>query len=334
MRKKLKVAIASMHPFIIPMKNKYTGFEVELWEMIAKEMKVAFSYELRDFQELIPLVKQKKADIAFASITINEAREEYVDFSHPTFNSGLKILLSKNRKNIDFVNTIKIFFIQSYRQLLKPLLLLFLFIFILGNVLFFLEKNHHSISSAYIPGVLQTTWIYTASMLGLDGGFFIYTVNSWVGRILMASGQIFALAFFGLLIGELTAFITTKKIRLNIHEPNDLKDKIVATVKETTSEATLKNLGAQIVPVIKIDEAFELLKRNKVEAVVFDSPMLTYYASHDGANFVETIGDLFEKQDYGFVMQNDSSLRKQVNLALLSLRENGSYDTLYKKWFG
>jgi len=36
--KKLKVAVCSMPPFIIESENKYSGFEIELWEMIAKEM--------------------------------------------------------------------------------------------------------------------------------------------------------------------------------------------------------------------------------------------------------------------------------------------------------
>jgi ABC-type amino acid transport substrate-binding protein len=32
-------------------------------------------------------------------------------------------------------------------------------------------------------------------------------------------------------------------------------------------------------------------------------------------------------------MQDDSSLRKEVNIAILALRESGAYDALYEKWF-
>ena len=171
-------------------------------------------------------------------------------------------------------------------------------------------------------------------MLGLDGALFVYSVSSWVGRLIVASGQIVSIAFFGLFIGELTAFITTKKIKLNIEEPKDLRDKTVATVKQTTSEVILKELGAIVVPVNKIEEAYEKLKKNQVEAVVFDAPILVYYSINDGAEWAEITGELFEKQDYGFVLQDDSILRKDVNLAILTIRENGSYDALYKKWFG
>lgn len=323
-----------MPPFVFDSKGKYSGFEIELWEMVAKEMGVHFEYAQYPFQELIPAVKEKKVDVAFASITINEQREEVVDFSYPTFNSGLRILLSKNRKNIDLSNTIKNFFAQGYKQFIKPLYILLIIIFALGNALYFVERSNGSLSPLYFYGTLQATWIFLCSMLGLDGGFFVYTVTSWTGRFIVSSGQIISLAFLGLFIGELTAFITAKKIRLNIDGVNDLRGKTIATIKQTTSEVLLKNAGSIIVPVTKIEEAYEKLKKNKVEAVVFDAPILEFYALNDGAEWAEVVGELFDKQDYGFVLQEKSALRKKVNLAILTLHEDGSYDVLHKKWFG
>ena len=119
----------------------------------------------------------------------------------------------------------------------------------------------------------------------------------------------------------------------NVHQ-SVLQGKRVATVQGTTSESVLKDLGAVVVPVAKIEDAYERLKRGQVEAVVFDSPVLVYYSLNGGSEWAEIAGGLFEKQDYGFVLQNDSTLRKDVNLAILTIHENGSYDELYKKWFG
>lgn len=331
---KLKVAITQMSPFVMESEGKYSGFEIELWEMIAKEMGINFEYEKHSFQELIPMVNKKEADIAFASITISEKREEIIDFSHPTFNSGLRILLSKNRKKVNFGNTIKTFFVEGYKQFIKPLFVLLVIIFVLGSILFFVERNNGSMSLYYFPGVLQATWVFLCSMLGLDGALFVYTVSSWIGRLIVSFGQLISLAFLGLFIGELTAFITSKKIRLDIENPKDLSGKIVATVQGTTSEIILKNLGAIVVPVITIEEAYKKLKKNQVEAVVFDAPILIYYSLNEGVEWAEVSGELFDKQEYGFVLQENSSLRKDVNLAILTLNENGAYNLLYKKWFG
>lgn len=331
---KLKVIVSQMPPFVMESEGKYSGFEIELWEMITKEMGVDFEYKKSNFQELIPAISKKEADVAFASITVNEKREEVIDFSHSTFNSGLHILLSKNRRSINFGNTIKTFFTEGYKQFLKPLLVLLFIILILGAVLYFIERNNGSMSLSYFPGILQATWIFLCSMLGLDGALFVYSVSSWVGRLIVSLGQLISLAFLGLFIGELTAFITTKKFRLNIEGVKDLEGKNVATVQGTTSESTLKSFGAIVTRVITIEEAYKKLKNNQVEAVVFDAPILKYYTLNEGSEWSEITGEIFSKQEYGFVLQEGSPLRKDVNLAILTLRENGSYDNLYKKWFG
>lgn len=333
MENKLKVAITNFSPFIIDKNGKYSGFEIELWEMIAKEIRADFEYEKHNFQELISLVADKKADIAMASITINEKREEVVDFSHATFHSGLRILLSKNRSKVNIRSTFKSFFTQGYKKLLKPLFILALIIIIFGNIIWLAEKSK-GFSASYFPGIFQALWYSLSVIIGTPGVAMVYKVQTWFGLAMIQFGTIVKLAALGLIVGQLTAFITTRKIRLNIEGPKDLINKIVATVKGTTSEPILKNLGADIVSVTKIEEAIEKLNKNQVEAVVFDAPILEYYALNDGLGKVEVIGELFDKQDYGFVLQNNSPLREEINRAILNLRENGLYDTLYKKWFG
>jgi len=46
------------------------------------------------------------------------------------------------------------------------------------------------------------------------------------------------------------------------------------------------------------------------------------------------IPGLFERNNYGFGLQQGSLLRKKINQVLLNLNENGFTDTLRKKWFG
>ena len=57
-------------------------------------------------------------------------------------------------------------------------------------------------------------------------------------------------------------------------------------------------------------------------------------AAHAGKGRVQVVGGPFHKEDYGIVFPANSLLRKQVNVVLLSLREDGSYGRIYDKWFG
>ena len=62
--------------------------------------------------------------------------------------------------------------------------------------------------------------------------------------------------------------------------------------------------------------------------------VLPYCAAHEGKGKVQVVGPIFRMENYGIVFPDKSPLRKRVNEALLKLRENGTYDRLYMKWFG
>lgn len=72
----------------------------------------------------------------------------------------------------------------------------------------------------------------------------------------------------------------------------------------------------------------------EVDAVVFDSPALLYYTTHDGRGLARTVGSVFHREDYGIVFPTGSPLRKHVNEALLALRESDAYQRIHEEWFG
>jgi|SRR5690554_916175 len=87
-------------PFEFKQDGKYTGFDIELWEAIAKE--AGFKYELRpmDFNGIIPGLQTRNIDAALAGITIRDDRKQVIDFSDPYYESGLAILVNKDNNDI------------------------------------------------------------------------------------------------------------------------------------------------------------------------------------------------------------------------------------------
>jgi len=71
-----------------------------------------------------------------------------------------------------------------------------------------------------------------------------------------------------------------------------------------------------------------------VDAVVSGTPLLLYFAAHGGKGLVKTVGPEFDAAPVAIMVQLDSPLRKKINLALIALRENGTYRQIYDKWFG
>ena len=62
--------------------TNYTGFDIELWEEIADELRMEFTYHETDLKGIFNDLVEGRADVAFSCITITNEREKIVDFSH------------------------------------------------------------------------------------------------------------------------------------------------------------------------------------------------------------------------------------------------------------
>jgi polar amino acid transport system substrate-binding protein len=140
--------------------------------------------------------------------------------------------------------------------------------------------------------------------------------------------------FVAFYTAQLAATLTVQQIQGGINGPDDLQGKKVATTRGSTAAAALRELRADVHEVARIEEAYKVLHDKQVDAVVFDAPVLLFYAAKEGKGRVQMVGAPFRKEDYGIVFPRNAPLRKQVNVALLALREDGTYLQLYEKWFG
>ena len=140
--------------------------------------------------------------------------------------------------------------------------------------------------------------------------------------------------FVALYTAQLTTTLTVERIRGAIEGPDDLPGKQVATIAGSTSADYLRNINAQVEEFSTPDQMFKALRDKKVDAVVFAAPVLLYYATHQGKGLVKTVGPEFNTAPAAIMVQLDSPLRRRINLALIALRENGTYQQIYNKWFG
>ena len=92
-------------PFEFKQDGKYVGFDVELWDALAKDMGVKYRLQPMDFNGIIPGLQTKNIDVALAGITIKDERKKVIDFSDPYYESGIAILTSV--KNKDSIKTAK-----------------------------------------------------------------------------------------------------------------------------------------------------------------------------------------------------------------------------------
>ena len=87
-------------PFEFKQGSTYTGFDIDLWAAIAKELNLKYKLQPMDFNGIIPGLQTKNIDAALAGITIRDDRKQVIDFSDPYYESGLAILVPEANSDI------------------------------------------------------------------------------------------------------------------------------------------------------------------------------------------------------------------------------------------
>lgn len=360
--KTLRVATRVIPPFVMQNNDKLTGFSIDLWEKIRQELGQAASSPnpsspnpsnpnaasttvassspaissprnskitvYNTLPEMLGAVRDGKADLAIAAISITAEREAQFDFSYPIFNSGLRILVRTPSKSGAFVNVFKDLLSPSFLQLIGLAIAMVVFA---SHVIWLLERRHpHSpIAQSYFPGIFEAAW-WAASTLATQAEEMPKGV---MGRVMAVMWMFVSVLFVAYFTATVTASMTVESLQGDIKNIADLKGRSVATIARSSAAEFLESQPITVIPVDKIDDAYTALLTEKVDAVVFDGPVLQYYAVQEGKGKVQVVGDLLRSESYGIALATGNPNRKAINSALLKLHENGTYQALYDQWF-
>jgi len=114
----------------------------------------------------------------------------------------------------------------------------------------------------------------------------------------------------------------------------DLEGKTVAAQQGTTGlELAKEELGgSEIRPYPEGPDAVNALKAGTVEGVIIDAPVAQNAVEKSGG--VEIAEKVPTEETYGIaVAQGDTELLDEINKALKEVEDDGTYKTIYEKWF-
>lgn len=185
-----------------------------------------------------------------------------------------------------------------------------------------------------------------------EGIKFNYLVTSWAGMMpALKSGQADFLMCSMTITEERKKevdftdayFESTNYILVPEDSPikglHDLKGKTVSVLQASTSDYAVSGLLGKNYDGIKrfkqTTAAFLELRNRKVDAAIGDSGIVMYYVKINPENHFRVIKDSqFPKELYGMaVRKGDVKLLEILNSGLKKIKENGTYDAIYQKWF-
>ncbi len=329
----LRVVTRVLPPLVVEQPGgKFSGFSIELWNKISEKLNLKFKYHVAaNVVALLEDVRAGKADVGVAAISIVSKREAEFDFSQPILNAGLQIMV-RGRGEADSNPLWELLGLLFSSAILVWLGIALLLIIIPAHVVWYLERRQPDgiiPTKDYIPGIFYALY-WAAATLATQAE---QAPRNWIARGVTVLWMFTAIVFVAFYTAQLTANLTVQRLEGGINGPDDLPGKKVATTKGSTAAKAARELRAEVIEVERIDDAFKALLDRQADAVVFDAPVLLFFAAKEGKGRVQMVGAPFRKEDYGIVFPRNHALRKRVNVALLGLREDGTYQQIYDKWF-
>lgn len=325
----LTIATVERPPFSMDDNGNQTGFSMELWQALAEAIGREYTIVRFDrFSDMLDAVQDGSADAAIANISITSARETRMDFSHPIFESGLQIMTrSKTATGPSIWRAV------ASVELVLAVILAFAMLLAGGMLMWHFERRaqpyfDRSAGEALFPS------FWWALNLVVNGGFEERVPRTIFGRLFGVLLVISSLFIVSIFVAHITSAMTVEAINGSVNSINDLYGKRVGTIENSTSANFMERRDLDHRPFTTLDDLLLAFEEDELDAVLFDAPVLAYYVTNQRNPAAELAGSVFMRENYGIALPSGSVLAEDVNQALLTLRENGTYTEIYRKWFG
>ena len=122
----------------------------------------------------------------------------------------------------------------------------------------------------------------------------------------------------------------------------DLNGKVVATQAESSSldaaraqEGFIDSLkDGALIEYATFTEVFNDLESGRSDAIIADEVLARYHMKNKGAEKYKVLVENLGPEEFGIGMRkDDTELLKNINDTLYEMRNDGTYDEIYAKWF-
>ncbi len=325
---KLTVALRSSSPFIMKSDAGYTGVSVDLWEEIAPAIGREFEYrEYDDLGRMLRDIENGQVDLCINPLTVTSERLTRFSFTQPYFISGIAIAVKIKQSNgvIAFIKSL------FSAQFLEVVLLLFFVIFVFGFLIWIVErkKNPDQFGKG-LKGIGQGFWWSAVTMTTV--GYGDKAPASATGRIISIVWMFTAVIIISSFTASISAALTYDKFKTDIRGIEDLRNVNVGTVSNSSTAGYLSEARINFKGFEKLSEAIDALENGKLDAVVYDEPILRYQIfSKNLDSKVELIPSGANAVYFGYASKNLKFLQ-EINPHLIETIEGRAWRKLLESY--
>lgn len=326
------VATREAPPFSIKDdEGRWTGISIDLWRQISKELKLDYKFRELRLDEMLSSLKEGSCDAAVAALTVSNSRERDFDFTHPFYTSGLGIAVAAEEPSSGLYAICRAVFSRAFLEILAGLLLVLL---AMGFLIWLFErrKNKDQFGGSTARGLGAGFWWSAVTMTTVGYGDKAPITLS--GRLLAIVWMFTSLFMISVFTGSVASLVVVDQLESHITGLKDLPHAKVGTVVDSTSEAYLRRQRITLRGYETLIAALQAMQEGKLEAVVYDAPILRYTIDQKFRHELSVLPIRFETQHYGIGLPAGSELRESVNQSLLRITSETDWQNTLYRYFG
>ncbi|CAF1118793.1 unnamed protein product [Adineta steineri] len=318
--------------------TKLIGYIIDLLDQLQTQMgfipNITYFPSDASYDDLIESVANGTFDLFIGDVTITAARREIVDFSSSIFDNALRVIVRNSvSSQLDLWSYLKPFSVKLWITLLGATIYAGILMCILER-----EGNEALQNRSIVSLIGMSMWFAIGGVMGAGADFGATTAP---GRVLNAGLSILSLILVAAYTANLASDLTVLKTVGLISGIDDIKNgKVppsrVGIITDTSIEdyylREVSGGSLNFYPVDSTGAMIEALLDKKIDASIMDSGTLEYLTNSMFCNLT-LVGTTFDQSSFGIVFQKNWLYDQDFDIAILSLRESGTFDTLQKKWF-
>jgi len=126
--------------------------------------------------------------------------------------------------------------------------------------------------------------------------------------------------------------LAVRRDNKTIESLEDCRGKVVGTLKQAYSQQVLEEFGGIEIRLYEDEiNAYSDLVNGRLDATLFDAPIAVFYAGFNPE--IKFVGPEIGRMEYGIaVRKEDKELLKEINGAIVALRDSGELRKIYDRW--
>lgn len=329
--RQLTVGVWVNPPFVMKEGDHYTGMAIDLWEKMAARLGAQPRYvEKGTIGELVDATARGDVDVAVGNITVTRDRAERIDFTHPWFDTGLRVMVSERHGSgfSDFIGGMER---SGHLKVYAGIALIILaatFALTLFDRRFDQDFPHR-----WRDGLAQSFYSVMSVASGKASGR--KQMFGWIGRVWQGLWLVCGIAVLAYVTSSVTSVMTTLSLgKDQIHGIADLSGHPIGVLAGSVGHQYASETGLDSHPYAHVDEAAEALAGGRVDAIVGDAPVLEYFAHEHPDRQLSVVGAIFKPDKYAFGLPRGSDLARELSVELIGAHDDNEIREIRTRYFG